>query len=167
MKDVDEIPTPDRSGSSGTQISADPSQILDPARPFGGTHITAAIEGLAANRALGGNASSVMMAAVTNQLSQEVNDLKAENRRHLGRIDELRDVLQAATSKNAVLEERLNSEGRNKHLRNLALTAGTSLLGAGFAIDNPEFQKYSIGMIGFGLALVALGWFTGPGGSKK
>jgi hypothetical protein len=85
----------------------------------------------------------------------------------LGRIDELRSDLQTTTSRNAVLEERLNSEGRNKHLRNLALTSGTSLIGAGFAIDNPEIQKYSMGMIAFGLALIALGWFTGPRGSEK
>lgn len=136
MTDTNTIPMPDQSGSSGSQLPADNSQVFVEARPFNGLHIASAIEGLAATntKAFGGDVASVVIAAATRQIAQ---------------------------ASNAVLTERIRSEGKNKHLRNLSITVGTALIGVGITLIRTGNDTYSIGAIVFGALLLLLGWFSG------
>ena len=163
MTDDNTIPIPDQSGSRGSQLAADTSQVFVEARPFNGLHIASAIEGLAATntRAFGGDVASVFIAAATRQIAQDCNDLKADNRRLADRIESLRDELETTRTQNAVLTERIRSEGKNKHLRNLGITVGTALIGFGIALSRVSQDGYSTGAFVFGVLLLLLGWFSG------
>lgn len=163
MTDTNTIPMPDQSGSSGSQLPADNSQVFVEARPFNGLHIASAIEGLAATntKAFGGDVASVVIAAATRQIAQDSSDLKADNRRLTDRIESLRDELGVTRTSNAVLTERIRSEGKNKHLRNLSITVGTALIGVSITLIRTGYDTYSIGAIVFGALLLLLGWFSG------
>lgn len=158
------IPIPDHSGSNGTQLAADTSQVFLEARPLNGLHIASAIEGLAATntRAFGGDVASVFIAAATRQIAQDCNDLKSDNRRLADRIESKRDEMDKIRTHNAVLLERFRSDGKNKHLRNLGITVGTALIGVGVALSRVGQDGYSSGAFVFGVLLLILGWFSGP-----
>lgn len=164
MADDRTIPTPDRSGSSGSQLPADAMQVFQEARPLHGLHIASAIEGLAATntKAFGGDVAAAIIAAATRQVAQDCNDLKVDNRRLNDRIESLRDELETTRTQNAVFAEKIRSDGKNKHLRNLSITVGTSLVGIGIALTRAGQDSYSTGAFVFGILLLLLGWFSGP-----
>ncbi len=157
------IPVPDRSGSGGSQIASDSSQMLVEARPFQSLHLATTIEGLASanSRAFGGEISATLIGAATRQLAIECSELKIEGRRQSDRIESLRDDLEIVRIKNAVLVEKISSDGRNKHLRNFGITVGTSLVGAGIALSRSGSDNYSYGAFVFGGLLLLLAWFSG------
>lgn len=164
MTDNKIIPVPDMSGSTGSQLAADTSQMLYEARPLHGLHLASAIEGLAATntKSFGGDVSAALIAAATRQLAYECNDLKIENRRLTDRVESLRDTLETSRTQNAVFTEKIRSEGKNKHLRNLCITVGTSLIGVGIALSRTGQDAYSSGAFVSGILLLLLGWFSGP-----
>lgn len=158
------VPVPDDSGASGLQKEEQDGQALTPAKPFSEHHIADAIEGIAASntRALGGEVGSALVAAATRQLVADNENLRAENRDIKSKYDSQRDLLEQHRTKSAVLEERLRSDGRNRHLRNLAITVGVGLIGIGINLGRTQIDAYSIGAIVGGVLLTVLGWFAGP-----
>ena len=158
------MPVPDMSGSTGSQLEADTSQVLLEARPLHGLHLVSVIEGLAATntKSFGGDVPAALIAAAARQMAHECSDLKIENRGLTDRVESLRDTLETSRTRNAVFSERIRSEGKNKHLRNLAITVGTSLIGVGIALSRPGSDAYSISALVFGVLLLVLGWFSGP-----
>lgn len=169
MKDDQTIPIPDRSGSAGGQLPADSSQVFYEATPLQGLHLASTISGLAASnsRAFGGDVAAALIAATARQIGAECTELKLINRQLDDRVESLRDQLEVERIKGAVLTEKIRSEGRNKHLRNLAITVGTSLLGVGIALARAGRDNYSYGAITFGVLLVVLAWFSGPKEQKS
>lgn len=163
MADHEVIPIPDRSGSSGNQSVADSTQSFREAQPFSGLHIATTIDGLAAtnSRAFGGDVSAAIIAAATRQIHQDHSDLKLDHRRLVERNESMRDELEAARTGNAVLAEKLRSDGRNRNLRNLAITVGTSLVATGIALSRADLDRYAFGAVVFGCLLLFLGWFSG------
>ena len=84
------MPVPDMSGSTGSQLEADTSQVLLEARPLHGLHLVSVIEGLAATntKSFGGDVPAALIAAAARQMAHECSDLKIENRG----LTSLRDV---------------------------------------------------------------------------
>lgn len=163
------IPIPDRSGSTGSQLPSDSSQVFYAAQPLQGLHLASTISGLASSntRAFGGDIPAALIAATARQIAAECSELKIVNHQLNGRIESLRDELEAVRIKNAVLTERIRSEGRNKHLRNLGITVGTSLISVGIVLARAGQDNYSYGAIVFGVLLAGLAWFSGPKEQKS
>jgi hypothetical protein len=169
MDESMQMPTPDWSGSKGRQNSTDGSQLLSEARPLQGLHVANTLEGLASSntKAFGGDISAAFIAAATRQLASDCADLKNENARLQGRVENHRDDLEVARIENAVLVEKISSEGRNKHLRNFSITVGTALIGVGVTLSRAGQDGYSVGALVFGCLILALGWIAGPKVQKK
>lgn len=169
MDEIVAIPIPDRSGSHGRQMPADVSQILREARPLQGLHLATTIEGLASSntRAFGGDVSAALIGAAARQMASECGDLRNTNQRLHDRIETHRDELETVRIQNAVLSEKISSEGRNKHLRNFSITVGTALIGVGVTLSRAGQDGYSVGALVFGALILVLGWMSGPKEQKK
>jgi hypothetical protein len=169
MGETEQIPKPDTSGSSGNQMAGsaiDDLQILD---PLAGLPIVSAVEGLVASnaRAFGGNVPAALLGAATRQIGQDYVELKGEHRRLTSRLEDLREELQRTKTRSAVLEDRIRSEGRNKHVRNLCITVGMGLVGTGLALSKVAVDAYSNVSLVVGALLVFAGWFSGPKAEVK
>jgi len=164
MTENQEIPIPDKSGGSGKQIVCISTSDFQEANPLEGLHITKTINGLASthSRSLGGEVTSALIAGVTKQLASDFSELKQKYLYLSNNFDSQRNELEKTRILKAVLVERINSEGRNKHLRNLSITIGTSLIGTGILLSRSGLDRYSYGAYGFGAFLLLLGWFSGP-----
>lgn len=169
MPDESAIPMPDRSGSCGSQLVADPTVVLTEARPLDGLHLASTVEGIAAKntKAFGGDVAAALIGAATRQMSQDYSDVKTENRQLHSRLEKMRDDLETTRTKNAVLVERVRSEGKNKHLRNLSITVGTTLVGIGAALSRSGQDSFSAAAFVFGALLFILGWFSGAKEEKS
>lgn len=169
MNETQQIPKPDPSGSSGSQVAASAVEDVQVLDPLAGLPIVSAVEGLVASnaRAFGGNVPAVLLGAATRQLGQDYVELKAEYRRLSGRLEDSREELHRTTTRNAVLEERIRSEGKNKHVRNLCITVGMGLVGIGLALGKVAVDAYAIVAWLVGALLVLVGWFSGPKAEVK
>lgn len=154
-----EIPVPDDSGSSGEQKSASGEYL--PAKPQKGLPVVDALEGLgpSAMRRLG-EFGSVFVTAYPRQLADEIQDLKEEIRQLRESSESGRDELESERIKNAVLAERIESDSRNRHLRNLGITVGTGLASTGILMSRAKIDGYSVGLIFVGVLLLLASWFA-------
>ena len=164
MTEDEKLPTPDKSGSSGSQKPSDSSLELQEAKPLEGLLIARTIQGLASthSRALGGVVSSALLAGATSQLASDYHELKEQFKTLSGRYESQRDELEKTRTQRAVLVERIRSEGKNKNLRNFIITIGTSLIGTGIFLSRSGLDYYAYGAYGFGAVLLILGWISGP-----
>lgn len=162
------IPQPDTSGIEGSQIKESDSISLVETKPFEGLQMAKTIEGLANShaRSLGGEVTSALIAGATSQLASDYQELKLKYHQLNERYENQRDKLEEIRIDKAVLSEKINADGRNKHLRNLSITIGTSLFGTGIFLSRTELDLYAYGAYGFGLLLLLLGWFSGSKESK-
>lgn len=164
------IPKPTDTGSAGTQqIGTGEIVPVDKESPFLRLPITQKVEGLAAthSRSMGGEVAANLIAGSFSQLShdlqttrQELNETRTELRQALGELSK-------SEAKAAVLEERANAAERDKHLKNLSITAGTALIGIGIELYRNNFDKFGYIVGGFGVLLVIFGWFSRKGGAEK
>jgi hypothetical protein len=164
------IPIPDKSGGSGKQVADSSTSDFHLANPLEGLPMAKAINGLASthSRSLGGEVTSALIAGATTQLAWDYQDLKGRHNELSDRFDSQRDELENTRIQEAILKERIRSEGRNKHLRNLSITIGTSLIGMGIILCRGGLDWYSYSAAyGFGLVLLILGWLSGPKESKE
>lgn len=164
MTEDHKLPIPDKSGSSGSQKPANSSSELLEAKPLEGLHIARTISGLASThaRSLGGEVTSALIAGATSQLACDYQELKAQYKNLSDRFELQRDELEKTRTRTAVLTERIRSEGRNKNLRNLIITIGTSLIGTGIVLSRSGLDIYAYGAYGLGAVLLILGWISGP-----
>lgn len=164
MVENQRIPIPDKSGGSGKQKAGDLRSDFQEANPLEGLHMARTISGLASthSRSLGGEVTSALIAGATTQLACDYRELKERHVDLSDKFDSQRDELEKTRTQKAVLVERISSAGRNKHLRNLSITIGTSLIGTGIVLMRSGLDKYSYGAYGFGAVLLLLGWFSGP-----
>ncbi len=169
MTDNQLIPTPDKSGVSGTQIAGGLSSDLQKANPLEGLHLAKTINGLASShsRSFGGEVRTALIAGATTQLACDYKELKEKHSTLSDNFDFQRDELEKTRIEKAILSERIKSEGRNKHLRNLSIVIGTSLIGTGIFLSRSKLDNYSFGAYGFGIILLILGWFSGPKEERK
>lgn len=165
-----EIPKPTDTGSAGTQQTGTGEVVaIAKVGPFVGLPITQRVEGLVAthSKSMGGEVAANLIAGSFGQLSydlqstkQELSDSRRELKQVLGELSE-------AKTRSAVLEERASTAERDKHLKNLSITAGTALIGIGIELYRNNFDKFGYIVGGFGLLLVVLGWFSRKGGTEK
>ena len=143
MTEEQTLPIPDKSGSSGKQLAADNKAKLPEASPLEGLHMAKTISGLASthSRSLGGEVTSALIAGATTQLACDYQELKGKYSGLSNKYDTQRDELEKARTQKAVLAERIRSEGKNKHLRNLSITIGTSLVGTGIFLSRTGLDK--------------------------
>jgi hypothetical protein len=158
------IPVPDKSGGIGNQVPGGPRSDFQESNPLEGLHLARTIRGLASthSRSLGGEVTSALLAGATTQLACDYKELKESHIALSERYESQRNELDTTRTQKAVLVERIRSEGRNKHLRNLSITVGTSLIGTGVVLVRNGLDKYSYGAFAFGAVLLLLGWFSGP-----
>jgi hypothetical protein len=159
-----EIPLPDKSGGSGNQIASSDQSDFQKASPLEGLPMAMTISGLAAthSRSLGGEVTSALIAGATTQLACDYRELKESHVNLSDKFELQRNELEKTRTQKAVLVERIRSDRGNKHLRNLSITIGTSLIGTGILLTRSGLDKYSFGAYGFGVLLLLLGWFSGP-----
>lgn len=156
-----DIPTPEESGSDGTQKPAT-QELATPESPFGGLPITRVMEGLAASksRSMGGEVAAGLIAGSFTQISHELQETKQDLRDTRSALDKAREDLSICKSRAAVLEERVESNLRGRHLRNLGIAVGTTMVGVGIELLKNDFNKYAYITFGLGVLLVLLGWFS-------
>ena len=158
------IPIPDTSGSTGDQTSNTGTAQLIEARPLDGLHMARAMDGLAEShsKSLGGGVAAALLAATTNQMACDYQELKQKLRELSDKHEKQRDELDETKTANAVFKQIINSDRQNKHFRNFAIAMGTGLIGTGIFLSRSELDNYAYGAYGIGLILLIVGWFTGP-----
>ena len=162
MTDNQNIPIPDKSGISGNQEAAYSNQFLQETKPLDGLYLAKTIEGLATThaRSLGGEVSSALIAGVTTQLAVDYKELKEQHNKLSNKPEIQRDDLEKTRTKNAVLRERIQSENRNKNLKNLCIAIGTALFGIGITLSQTSFDMYAFSAYGSGAILLIFGWIS-------
>lgn len=158
----EQIPTPDTSGVSNKQIKATSDTELMPSKPLEGLSIAQTIVGLSVShtKALGGAVPAALIAGAANQLARDNQDLKTSFEKLSTKYEKQSDELSEIKIENAVLKNTINNDKQNKHLRNFAITIGTSLIGTGIFLSRSQLDTYSYGAFGIGALLFLLGWFT-------
>lgn len=163
MSSEEDIPVPDNSGSFGNQKNTDLGPELVKAEPLADLPIAQTIAGLAAtkSRALGGEVVSALIAGSTAQIAHELGRTKDELSEMRRRHELSQKELSESNLKNAVLEERIRGDGKNRHLRNFSIFVGTTLLGSAIHLSNTEQPDSALAAGALGVLLLLLGWFSG------
>lgn len=170
MKNFDEIPLPEDSGSDGSQSTGGQSIDLVVADQLKDLPIAHTIQGIAASnsRAFGGEVASALIAGATSQLAFELRDSKNEVVKLQNKNERLMQDLSEKNVENAVLNERLTASNAMRHLRNFGIAAGTTLFTVSFSLfDTEQFQSYGYAAVTIGTLLVLAGWFTPVRGGVK
>lgn len=162
--DEEQIPVPDNSGGSDEQTQGTGNGELITSKTFEGLHMVHTINGLAAthSKSLGGEVASTLLAGMTQQMSNDYQELKFKFEKLSEKYEEQRNVLEETRTDKAVLKNTINSERQNKHLRNFAITIGTGFMSTGIFLGRTQIDFYSVGTFGVGALFLLLGWFTGP-----
>nr|BAJ06921.1 hypothetical protein [uncultured bacterium] len=169
MKDQEEIPKPEQSGSSGDQAIGGNDQELVVSDQLSELPIAHTIQGIAASnsRAFGSEVASALVAGATSQLASELQYSKNEVSKLYEKNEHLNQQLSEKSVENAILRERLSSHVSMRHLRNFGIAAGTTLLTASFALlDSEQLTPYGYGAALIGALLVLAGWFLPAKGGK-
>ncbi|MBO2629533.1 hypothetical protein [Shewanella algae] len=167
--EVEEIPSPDSSGISGGQKTEGNISNMVGASPLEGLHLAKTITGLTSShsRAFGGEVASAVIAGATTQLHIDHQDLKNKYEKLAIKLEEQRNELETIRTKNAVLIQKIKGEAATKHLRNFAITIGTSIVASGIFLSRNQFYDYAYGAYFVGVILLVLGWYTGPTEDEK
>ena len=159
---VPQIPEPKETGSSGTQLTG-VGEIVSFAKesPLEGLPIIQRLEGLVAakSRCLGGEVSTSLIVGSFAQLSYELQIARRDLHDTRDELKRTLEEMSAVKIKAAVLQERVNAYLRERHLKNLSITAGTVMIGIGIDLYRNNFDYYYI-VGGLGALLLILGWFS-------
>lgn len=165
-----DIPKPDETGSTGTQQTGTAGVVsVEQESPLQGLPITQIVEGLAAtrSRSMGGEVAANLIAGSFTQLSHNFQETKQELQSTRRALEHAREELSDYKTKTAVLQERVSNIFRDRHLKNLSITAGTILIGLGIEFYRNNLEKTSYIVTGLGTLLIFLGWFSRDGGAEK
>lgn len=127
-----------------------------------------AITGIAEShsRSLGGGISAKLMQAMALQMTSDLHAARGDLKDSIDKCDSLRDSNALLEKNVAVLNERLQSTSRTKHIKNFAIFSGTTLLGSAIEFQKNGHAGYALISALFGLVLILLGWFTVPKGGE-
>jgi len=167
---VKEIPKPTETGSAGTQQAGSGALVTAAEEsPLSGLPITQRVEGLAAShpRSMGGEVAANLIAGSFSQLSHDLETTRNELSAVRGELKQALNDLSDTKTRAAVLEERATAADRERHLKNLSITAGTILIGIGIELYRNNFDKSGVIVGVLGMLLVVLGWITQKGGAEK
>jgi len=170
MSNPENIPKPKDSGSDGSQVEDNESTELVESNQLSELSLAHTIKGIAASntRALGTEVTSALIAGATTQMASELQYSKSENQKLQNKIDVLNEHLSDEKVENAVLKERITSSHQHRHLRNLGIAVGTTMLTVSIPLfDSQQYQTYGYVSLAIGALLVAMGWFSPVRGGGK
>lgn len=160
---TEQIPEPEDSGSSGTQVrgtTSGTSLVLE--RVPVGRPLEQAIVGLAStnSRNMGGEFGATLLAGSFSQISLELAETKEELKKCRSDLESSRTKLEQARVNIATINGKLTSVENEKAIRSVCLVAGTAVVG--FGIDQVRGNQLAAGwiLIGVGIALALVGWFS-------
>lgn len=168
--EVHNIPEPSDSGSSGNQEASPENEVIEvQASALDGLHIPKAVStlGASSSRHFGGEIGSTLMPAIVNQLADDRSEARQEVREMRYEVKDLRDKLSEANKRAAVLEERLRSAANNRHLRNIAISFGSILIGIAIELIRNQYSIYGSAAGVLGVLMVYLGWLAKSGETDK
>ena len=159
-----EIPEPEETGSTGEQQpETETAELIPPSpeNPFQSFPIEQTVRGLAATKArsMGGEVAANLIAGTFTQLSNDYGEAKSELGAVRQALDSTRSELSICQIREAVLKERVSTYAQGRHLRNVTIVVGTSLLGIGFELNRNNADVLSLLAGGMGLLLIVMGWF--------
>lgn len=165
-----EIPEIEDSGSTGEQESS-LGEVL-PANqesPFHPSPIMDAVQGLAANkpRSMGSEAVANLLSATLAQFSNNYEEAKVDIKATQDKLDATRDELSEHKTQVAVLNERVATATRWRHLRSFVMVMGTSFAGLGFSLLDRGIDVLAFLVAFGGLSLLLTGWFWPLQGPSK
>ena len=169
MNNHEEIPAPEESGSDGSQVESDSTTQLVKAKPLEGVVLANTINGLTAanTRVFGSEATSALVAGATAHLASELQYAKREIETLRLQNEATVKELSESNIKKAVLEERISSYRSNRHLGNLGLVVGATLLNVSFQLFKNEQSGYGSLALLIGVILLLFGWVSAPKGGDK
>lgn len=163
MSDTKQTPKPTDSGSDGSQVENDEIIEFDESNYLPVLPLAGAMNGIAASnsKAFGSSeVASAMVLGITNQLNSDLNICRLENRTLQAKLETERDIHSKAKANNAVLKERILSFHQHRHLRNIAIAIGTTMLiGSIKLFSTQEYHDYGYVSLIFGALLVVIAWF--------
>jgi hypothetical protein len=135
--------------------------VLSQSLPYPIAHV---ITGLAASnsRALGGEVASALIAGVTSQMVNELNQTKYELTQLRGKNESLVNTLSNERIQKAVLAERIDAFRSTRHLKNIGIAVGTLLIGTGVQLVRSDATTYGITSIIVGAIMLIAGWLSVP-----
>ena len=159
---VTKIPEVSESGATGNQEATSTGLVLqnqDP--PFQPVPIAETIQGLAASNArnMGGAVAANLLSGSFSQLSRELQDAKSDLGDTRRELENVRDELSKSKTRAAVLDERVSTSGRQKHLRNVAIAGGSVILGLASQIDYNQSEALPFVLGAIGILFLVMGWF--------
>lgn len=160
---MSEIPSPVDTGASGTQQEpAKEMATIVAHSPLEGLPIARAVEGLAATKArsMGGEVAAGLLAGCFQQISNELEQARADLRSTRGNLELVREDLSTSKQRSAVLQERVRAMASGRHLKNLSLTAGTALVGIAIEFMRNNMKDLSFVLGGLGFLLILFGWLA-------
>ncbi|MDH5979758.1 hypothetical protein AB4323_21320 [Vibrio sp. 10N.261.52.C11] len=166
---MENIPKPDPKGTTGSQVasSADYITSIEPP-PF--QHVHNVLEGLAENKfkALGGEATAKIIAALQSQNFHEIAKLQKENSRLKEKIEDCNREYYDCREQAAVYKNQLDSINKLRKKSNLEATFGTALIGISIELYRTPELNSSIAVILalVGATLLIASWFSGVGGKS-
>ena len=163
---MSDIPHPDDTGSAGTQTVA--TQQTRPSIPdssVGEMPIAETMMGLAAtkSRSMGGEISATLIAGSFVQLSHDLQKTRQDLQETRQRLSDVQEELSEYKTKAAVLTERIRAHARGRHLKNLSITVGTTLVVIGIELYRNDLVKASLPISILGGLLVVFGWLSTGG----
>lgn len=160
---MSDIPEPSDTGSLGTQITSESSSaISQPESPMAGLPIVQTLDGLAAtrSRSMGGEVAATLISGCFNQLEHELSVTKKELADSRMQLDDVKEILTTVRIENARIRGEIDSLNNEKTIRNVCLLAGTAIAGFGLDLCNKSQTTLGGTLIGIGVILCLVGWFS-------
>lgn len=156
-----EIPEPEETGSSGTQGVGEIVPTVKES-PLKGLPIAQAFEGLVTTRpkSFGGEVAANLIVGAFHQYGYDLETLRREMENNRKELKQTLIELYEVKTKAAVLQERVNGYKREKHLKNLSITAGTAMIGIGIQFIRSNFDNYGYIACILGILLLFFGWVS-------
>ena len=164
-----ETPEPTETGSAGTQEIGTPASLsVNQQSPLEGLPITRTVEGLAAthSRSMGGEVAANLLAGAFTQITHDLQETKQDLDSTQKKLEMTHEELSDYKTKTAVLQERVNITHKNRHLKNLSMTAGTILIALGVDLYRNDFDKSAYILGALGMLFILLGWFSKEGSAE-
>lgn len=165
MNRTNEIPKPSDSGADGTQVESKQLQNLVEAIPLNQLSLADTLKGITSSnaRAFGGETLSSIITGITSHLNYELHFSKNEVINLNKKIEDLQTTLERTKIDNAVLNERITTSQQSRHLRNLAITIGTTLMTTSIPLfDSTKYTYYGFVSLIIGAVLIITGWSSSP-----
>lgn len=125
--------------------------------------LEASVTGLASqnDRAFGSTAGTHLMVGITTQLMKDLEDVKQINKELNLKIDFLKDEISTFNRQNGVLNERVENLKNTRHIRNVMIAFGTSLITLSPSFSTSvEFEWLVLPVLIAGAVLVIVGWVS-------